>query len=177
MKEKHPNQALLWAYLVDQCEDKDVSTHIRDCPECRKNVELWREVFGDQKREMDREIESLPATYWQKLETETRSRLHSSAPSLRRRLYYAGIPVMVSLILAVLWIGRYYPGEGSITEEQLNLVAELSLNYEILPEEEDLFWETSRLIAQPSYGSLSILYPTDNHTAEADDSLPYSSPN
>lgn len=166
MNEKHPNQAQFWAYLADREEDTDVSAHILHCTECTKKVDLWREILRDRKRELTQEVESLPDTYWQKLETETISRLQSS-PKLGWLIFrYATVPALALLILASLWIHRSSQGEGSITEEQLDMVAELCLSYEVLPAEDKLFQEASLLIHQPLYGSLSILDPDEDRAPE-----------
>lgn len=169
MNEKHPDQAQIWAYLADREEDPGVSAHIHHCAECMKQVDLWREILRDRKRELNQEVESLPDTYWQKLETETISRLQPSPIILLRVFRYATVPVLAMLLLASLWIHRYSLGEGSITEEQLDMVAELSLSYGVLPAEDDLFQEASQLIHQPPYGSLSILDPDEDRAPEQED--------
>ncbi len=146
-----------------------MSAHILHCEECIKNVDLWREILRDRKKELVQEVESLPDTYWQKLETEIKSQLQPSPKILWHVFRYATVPALAMLILASLWIHRYSRGEGSITEEQLDTVAELSLSYGVLPAEDDLFQEASLLIHQPPYGSLSILDPNEDRAPEQED--------
>lgn len=172
MNQAHPSRDRIWAYLAGQCQDREVVEHLRDCTLCKDEAQCWREIFRSQKEELDRQMESLPETFWQGLEEGIRSRLLSARKPFFGMSSLVWFPVTALLLLLALWVGRSHYGIGSVTEEQLNLIAELSVDFSDLPSEEALFQRIAGLIDQPLFGDLILLYPEDDWMTEKEAARP-----
>jgi predicted anti-sigma-YlaC factor YlaD len=126
---KHPDTDLV-PYLRGQlppAERERVERHLAECPDCRQDTELLRELL----EQVARSIGRPPDVTWAHYRAELREKLE--ARRARRAWWSLPVPMALSasvvgvLLLLAVWTGYQMTGGEPFTPEQVSLGSELGL--------------------------------------------------
>src|SRR5262245_42671888 len=126
---KHPDTDLV-PYLrgeLPPAERERVERHLAECPDCRQDTELLRELL----EQVARSIGQPPGVNWARYRAELREKLE--ARRVRRAWWWRPVPMALStsvagaLLLVAVWTGYQMTGGEPIMAEQASLGSALGL--------------------------------------------------
>jgi anti-sigma factor RsiW len=126
---KHPETDLV-PYLrgeLPPAERERVERHLAECPDCRQDTELLRELI----EHVARSIGQPPDVNWARYRAELRQKLE--ARRARPAWWWRPAPMALSagvagvLLLVAVWTGYQMTGGEPLTPEQASLGSELGL--------------------------------------------------
>lgn len=125
----HPDSDLV-PYLrgeLPPAERERVERHLEECPDCRQDTDLLRELL----ERVARSIGQPPAVNWTRYRAELRQKL--DARRTRRAWWWRPVPMALSaslasvLLLVAVWTGYHTTGREPLTLEEASLGSELGL--------------------------------------------------
>jgi anti-sigma factor RsiW len=126
---KHPDTDLV-PYLrgeLPPAERERVERHLEECPDCRQDTELLRDLL----EQVARSIGRPPDVNWARYRAELREKLE--ARRARRAWWWRPVPMALSasvagvLLLVAVWTGYQMTGGEPFTPEEASLGSELGL--------------------------------------------------